>query len=108
MEALAGHFHDSYGMAVANAAASYEFGLRIFDSSVGGLGGCPYAKGATGNVATEDLVYLFQGLEVETGVDLKRLVKVSLWINRILQRDPHSRVTRAMRTSVETQDPTFA
>ena len=72
---LAGHYHDTYGMAVANVFASYQFGLRCFDASVAGLGGCPYAKGATGNVATEDVVYLLHGLGAQTGIDLQRLVR---------------------------------
>ncbi|TCS36496.1 hydroxymethylglutaryl-CoA lyase [Paucimonas lemoignei] len=96
VQQLAGHYHDTYGMAVANAYASYQFGLRSFDSSVAGLGGCPYAKGATGNVATEDLVYLFNGLGVETGIDLDALVECSAWISGVLQRAPGSRVSRAL------------
>src|SRR5690606_11761590 len=78
---LAGHYHDTYGMAVANVHASYLFGLRVFDSSVSGLGGCPYAKGATGNVATEDVVYLLQGLGADTGVDLDALGDCGAWIS---------------------------
>ncbi|RJG03987.1 hydroxymethylglutaryl-CoA lyase [Noviherbaspirillum sedimenti] len=93
---LAGHYHDTYGMAVANVYASYQFGLRSFDSSIAGLGGCPYAKGATGNVATEDLVYLFNGLGVQTGVDLDALVDCADWISGMLGRAPNSRVSRAM------------
>ncbi len=93
---LAGHYHDTYGMAVANVYASFQFGLRTFDSSIAGLGGCPYAKGATGNVATEDLVYLFDGLGVRTGVDLNALVDCAAWISSVLGRTPTSRVTRAM------------
>jgi hydroxymethylglutaryl-CoA lyase len=93
---LAGHYHDTYGMAVANIHASYTFGLRVFDSSVSGLGGCPYAKGATGNVATEDVVYLLQGLGAETGVDLGKLVDVSAWISAQLRREPGSKVARAL------------
>jgi hydroxymethylglutaryl-CoA lyase len=93
---LAGHFHDTYGMAVANVHAAYRFGLRCFDASVAGLGGCPYAKGATGNVATEDLVYLLHGLGAETGIDLERLVDVAAWISAALGREPASRVSRAM------------
>jgi len=93
---LAGHYHDTYGMAVANVYASYQFGLRTFDSSIAGLGGCPYAKGATGNVATEDLVYLFDGLGVQTGVDLNALVNCAAWISNVLGRASNSRVSRAM------------
>lgn len=93
---LAGHFHDTYGMAVANVHASYEFGLRAFDSSVGGLGGCPYAKGATGNVATEDLVYLLRERGVDTGIDLDALIDCAAWISEQLGRQVGSRVGRAM------------
>jgi hydroxymethylglutaryl-CoA lyase len=93
---LAGHYHDTYGMAAANVYASYQFGVRVFDSSVAGLGGCPYAKGATGNVATEDVVYLLQGLGADTGVDLNALVDCGAWISEQLGRPPQSRVTRAL------------
>jgi len=93
---LAGHYHDTYGMGVANVHASYGFGLRSFDSSVAGLGGCPYAKGATGNVATEDLVYLLHGLGVRTGVDLEALVDCGAWISAELGRATGSRVGRAL------------
>ncbi len=93
---LAGHYHDTYGMAIANIHASYGHGVRVFDSSVAGLGGCPYAKGATGNVATEDVVYLFNGLGVETGIDLDALVDAGAWISAALGREPVSRVARAM------------
>ncbi len=93
---LAGHYHDTYGMAAANVHASYEFGLRVFDSSVAGLGGCPYAKGATGNVATEDVVYLLHGLGASTGIDLDALVDCGVWISAQLGRDNGSRVGRAV------------
>ena len=93
---LAGHYHDTYGMAVANVFASVGFGLRTFDSSVAGLGGCPYAKGATGNVATEDLVYLLHGLGLATGIDLDALVDCGAWISAELGRPSASRVARAM------------
>lgn len=86
IEFLAGHYHDTYGMAIANIYASYQFGLRTFDSAVAGLGGCPYAKGATGNVATEDVVYLLKGLGCDTGVDLGALRDVAGWIQTILAR----------------------
>ncbi len=95
--ALAGHYHDTYGMAVANVHASYTFGLRVFDSSVAGLGGCPYAKGATGNVATEDLVYLLHGLGAATGVDLDALADTGAWISAQLGRPTNSRVGRALQ-----------
>jgi hydroxymethylglutaryl-CoA lyase len=93
---LAGHYHDTYGMAVANVHAAYQFGLRVFDSSVSGLGGCPYAKGATGNVATEDVVYLLHGLGADTGIDLDVLVDCGAWISARLGRDNGSRVGRAL------------
>jgi hydroxymethylglutaryl-CoA lyase len=96
---LAGHYHDTWGMAVANVAASYALGLRVFDASVSGLGGCPYAKGASGNVATEDVVYLLQGLGADTGVDLQRLAETSAWISGVLGREPGSKVTRALRAA---------
>jgi hydroxymethylglutaryl-CoA lyase len=83
-------------MAAANVHASYDFGLRVFDSSVAGLGGCPYAKGATGNVATEDVVYLLHGLGASTGVDLDALVDCGAWISAQLGRDNGSRVGRAV------------
>ena len=96
VECLAGHYHDTYGMAIANVHASYQFGVRVFDSSVAGLGGCPYAKGATGNVATEDVVYLLHGLGASTGVDLDALVDCGAWISAQLGRDNGSRVGRAV------------
>ena len=92
---LAVHFHDTYGQALANVYACLEDGVRVVDASVGGLGGCPYAKGATGNVATEDLVYLLQGLGLETGVDLDALCDTARWISAELGRPPASRVGRA-------------
>ena len=95
IDRLAGHYHDTWGMAVANVHASLQFGLRCFDASVGGLGGCPYAKGATGNVATEDVVYLLHGLGFDTGIQLDKLVDTAAWINAQLGREPVSRVARA-------------
>ena len=96
IDRMAGHYHDTYGMAIANVDASWRFGLRTFDSSISGLGGCPYAKGATGNVATEDVVYLLNGLGADSGVDLDALVDTSVWISGVLGREPGSRVTRAL------------
>lgn len=96
IERLAGHFHDTYGMAIANIYAALETGISAFDCSIGGLGGCPYAPGATGNVATEDVVWLLDGLGVECGLDLGKLVDCALWISRFLEREPVSRVARAM------------
>ena len=94
--ALAGHFHDTYGMGVANVVAAYALGVRTFDASVAGLGGCPYAAGATGNVATEDLVWLFNRTGLETGIDLKQLVDCAVWISAQLGRSPFSRVAQAI------------
>jgi len=96
LQRLAGHFHDTYGMGVANVYAAYRFGLRAFDASVAGLGGCPYAKGATGNVATEDVVYLLHGLGAHTGIDLDALVDTAGWISAKLGRAPVSSVARAL------------
>ena len=96
MAHLALHFHDTYGQALANLYAGLEEGGRIIDSSAGGLGGCPYAPGATGNVATEDVVYLLEGLGVATGVDLTRLVAASSQIGRLIGRPPASRVAAAL------------
>lgn len=93
---LAGHFHDTYGMGVTNVYAAWQFGLRVFDTSIAGLGGCPYAKGASGNVATEDVVYMLEGLDIKTGIDLPKLVESAVWISQKLGREPVSRVTRAM------------
>ncbi|MDF0729593.1 hydroxymethylglutaryl-CoA lyase [Pseudomonas entomophila] len=97
-EQLAGHFHDTYGQALANVYASLLEGIAVFDSSVAGLGGCPYAKGATGNVATEDLVYLMQGLGIATGIDLDRLIAAGQRISAALGRANGSRVARARST----------
>ncbi|WP_418647994.1 hydroxymethylglutaryl-CoA lyase [Thauera butanivorans] len=95
-ERLAGHYHDTYGMAVANIHASLQMGVAVFDASVGGLGGCPYAAGASGNVATEDVVWLLNGLGIDTGIDLDALVDVAAWISAQLEREPASRVARAV------------
>jgi hydroxymethylglutaryl-CoA lyase len=92
---LALHCHNTYGQAVANVYAALEHHLRTFDASIAGLGGCPYAKGASGNVATEELVYLFEGLGLNTGVDLTRLCETSHWISQQLSRASASQVTRA-------------
>jgi hydroxymethylglutaryl-CoA lyase len=93
---LAGHFHDTYGMAVANVYASLEVGVSTFHASVAGLGGCPFAKGATGNVATEDLLYLFEGLGIETGVDLGKVVAIGDWISSEIGRKSASRAGSAL------------
>ena len=94
--ALAGHFHDTYGQALTNVYAAMEMGVATFDCSVAGLGGCPYAKGATGNVASEDVVYLMNGLGIETGVDLDALRAAGEAISKVLGRPPVSRVARAL------------
>jgi hydroxymethylglutaryl-CoA lyase len=96
IERLAGHYHDTYGQALANIYASLEMGVAVFDSSVAGLGGCPYAPGATGNVATEDVVYMLNGLGIETGVDLARLAETGQWICAAIGREPATRVGRAL------------
>ena len=95
IEHLAVHFHDTRGQALANILACLPLGVSIIDASVSGLGGCPYANGATGNVATEDVVYMLQGMDIETGVDLGQLVETSIFISNILGRESQSRVTRA-------------
>jgi hydroxymethylglutaryl-CoA lyase len=94
--ALAGHFHDTYGQALTNVYAALETGVATFDCSVAGLGGCPYAKGATGNVASEDLLYLLDGLGIETGVDMTKLRAAGGFISDFLGRAPVSRVARAL------------
>jgi hydroxymethylglutaryl-CoA lyase len=93
---VSGHFHDTYGQALANTYASLELGIATFDASVAGLGGCPYAKGATGNVATEDVVYLLHGLGIETGVDLAKLRAAGRFISQQLGRPTLSRVAKAL------------
>ena len=93
---VSGHFHDTYGMAAANVYACLELGISTFDSSIAGLGGCPYAKGATGNVATEDVLYLLNGLGIETGIDFAKTVATGQWISGILNRKAHSRAGNAV------------
>jgi hydroxymethylglutaryl-CoA lyase len=95
-ERLSGHFHDTYGQAVANIYASLQEGIEIFHASVAGLGGCPYAKGATGNVATEDVIFMLNGLGIETGVDLDQLVEIGDFISRAIGKPSASRVGRAL------------
>lgn len=94
---FAGHFHDTYGMGIANVQKSLEFGIRTFDSSAGGLGGCPYAKGASGNLATEDLVYLLNESGYETSIDLEKLVKASAFIETYLGRKLTSKTFQAIQ-----------
>jgi isopropylmalate/homocitrate/citramalate synthase len=96
IDALAGHFHDTYGQALANVYAALEMGMATFDCAVAGLGGCPYAKGATGNVASEDVLYLLDGLGIETGVDMTALRRAGRFISTFLGRAPVSRVARAL------------
>ncbi len=93
---IAGHFHDTYGQALANILTAMQRGVAVFDSSVAGLGGCPYARGATGNVATEDVLYMLNGLGIKTGVDLDAVVDIAQFISQTLGRPPVSRVARAM------------
>ena len=93
---VSGHFHDTYGQAVGNTLASLEMGVWQYDTSVAGLGGCPYAKGATGNVATEDVVYMLHGMGIETGIDLDKLVDAGAFISDFLQRKSNSRVATAI------------
>jgi hydroxymethylglutaryl-CoA lyase len=97
LEKLAGHYHDTYGQALANIYASLEMGVHTFDASVAGLGGCPYAAGASGNVATEDVIYMMNGLGVRTGVDLGKLVAIGRWICEVLGRESSSKVNRAYK-----------
>jgi hydroxymethylglutaryl-CoA lyase len=93
---VSGHFHDTYGQALANTLAALQMGVWNFQSSVAGLGGCPYAKGATGNVATEDVVYMLQGMGIETGIDLDKLIDAGVFISEALGRKPNSLVSRAV------------
>jgi len=96
LDHVSGHYHDTYGQALANTLASLEMGIWHYDTSVAGLGGCPYAKGATGNVATEDVVFMLHGLGIETGIDLDKLVDAGQFISQFLQRKPHSRAATAI------------
>jgi len=98
---VSGHFHDTYGQALANTLISMEIGVWQFDTSVAGLGGCPYAKGATGNVATEDVVYMLHGMDIETGIDLDKLIDAGKYISDALGRKPQSRAANALLTRRE-------
>jgi hydroxymethylglutaryl-CoA lyase len=93
---IAMHFHDTYGQGVANVLASLEAGITVFDSSVAGLGGCPYAPGASGNVATEDVLYLLDGLGIETGIDLAEIARIGAWISSELDRPNAARAGKAL------------
>jgi hydroxymethylglutaryl-CoA lyase len=105
---VSGHFHDTYGQALANIYACLEIGVYHFDSSVAGLGGCPYAKGATGNVATEDVVFMLNGLGIDSGIDLAALVDAGAAISAALGRAPISRVARAILAKRDQAEPTTA
>ena len=98
IDAVSGHFHDTYGQALVNTLASLELGVWQYDTSSAGLGGCPYAKGATGNVATEEVVYMLQGMGIDTGVDLDLLIDAGVYISQALGREPNSRASKAIRT----------
>ncbi len=93
---VSGHFHDTYGQALANILACLELGVHVFDTSIAGLGGCPYAKGATGNVATEDVVFMLHGMGIHTGIDLDKLVDAGAYISSVLGRPPASRAGKAL------------
>jgi hydroxymethylglutaryl-CoA lyase len=99
-EKIAGHFHDTYGQALANIYTCLEYGIKVFDASVAGLGGCPYAPGATGNVASEDVVYLLHGLGIDTHIDLTELIKAGTFICKAMRRENHSKVAVAMHKKV--------
>ena len=96
ISAISGHFHDTYGQALANTLMAVQMGVTHFDTSVAGLGGCPYAKGATGNVATEDVVYMLHGMGIDTGIDLDKLIDAGLFISQFLQRPSQSRAANAL------------
>jgi hydroxymethylglutaryl-CoA lyase len=96
LEHISGHFHDTYGQALGNTLATLEMGVWQYDASIAGLGGCPYAKGATGNVATEDVVYMLRGMDIDTGIDLDKLVDAGKYISDYLQRKPNSRAATAI------------
>jgi hydroxymethylglutaryl-CoA lyase len=98
---VSGHFHDTYGQALANIYACLELGVHTFDASIAGLGGCPYAKGATGNVATEDVLFMLDGLGIDTGIDLHRLVDAGAFISGVLGRPPVSRAGKALLSKRE-------
>ena len=100
MEKLAMHFHDTYGQALANLYAGMEEGARVIDSAAGGLGGCPYAPGATGNVATEDVVYMLEGMGIKTGVDMTKLLAATNEVSRLIGRPPVSRVASALNAKM--------
>lgn len=96
IDKIAVHFHDTYGQALANILAAMEVGVSVIDSSISGLGGCPYAKGASGNVASEDVLYMLDGLGVETGIDLGSMVETANFISKALGRPSNAKVTRVL------------
>jgi hydroxymethylglutaryl-CoA lyase len=96
LQDVSGHFHDTYGQALANVYACLQMGVSTFDASVAGLGGCPFARGATGNVATEDVLYLLEGLQIQTGIDLAQVVQIGQWISSVLGRRPDTRAGNAI------------
>lgn len=98
VDEVSGHFHDTYGQALSNTLAALELGVWNHQSSVAGLGGCPYAKGATGNVATEDVVYMLHGMGIDTGIDLDALIDTGVFISQALGREPNSRASKAIST----------
>ncbi len=93
------HFHDTYGQGLANIMVSLDKGISVFDSSCAGLGGCPFARGATGNVATEDVVYMMHGMGIDTGVDLEKLVAIGDWVSHCLGRVNQSRAGKALQNN---------
>ena len=95
VEQIAAHFHDTYGQALSNIYAVLQMGVQTLDTSVAGLGGCPYAKGATGNVATEDVLYMLNGIGIKTGIKIEKIIEVSWYISNYMKRLPNSRVARA-------------
>jgi hydroxymethylglutaryl-CoA lyase len=103
MAGLAMHFHDTYGQALANLYAGLEEGARVIDSAAGGLGGCPYAPGATGNVGTEDVVYMLEGMGIATGVDMEKLLVATNTISTLIGRPPVSRVASALNAKARAQ-----
>lgn len=100
LEVIGVHFHDTYGQALSNILAALEMGVTRLDSSVAGLGGCPYAPGATGNVATEDVVYMLDGMGIDSGIDLEKLVRTAWFISDFLGMPPASRVARALKSKL--------
>lgn len=94
---LAGHFHDTRGLALTNILTAYKLGIKTFDSSIAGLGGCPYAKGASGNVSTEDVVNMFEQLNISTGLDINKLVKANIWLSGVITHELQSKVSRALK-----------